>query len=487
MPKLNLAHNKLGFWFYAICLGFIGFTSFMIAQEKYWAILIPFGLWVIYLCAFSMDWMFIFITLSVPLSVLYESPNLGVSFTLPTEPILFGVMLIFWAKVLVEGKINARGIRHPITVMILLHMLWMLFTTLTSSIPLVSAKFFLSNLWYITVFYFLGIEIFKKKANINQFLWVYAIPLVIVVLYTLYRHRIEGWSQKGAGWVMEPFFINHGVYGASLALLIPFLCIISFRSPLFTNKPLIGLLSFGVFSLFVVGLIFSYTRAAWLGVAGALGFYIALQFRIRFWVLLTSVAIVTTIFLVFQTTIVMELNRNKTDSDTDFRNHLKSISNVKTDASNMERINRWACGYRMFKEKPMLGWGPGTYQFNYAPFQKPNEKTIISTNMHDAGGIHSEYLGPLIESGVIGFVLFIGMVLTMIYYGMQSYYLNSIPFNKMVSLGALLGLITYVIHGFLNNYLDLDKTASLFWAFAGLITAMNLKRNEVQADYSGKD
>ena len=35
-------------------------------------------------------------------------------------------------------------------------------------------------------------------------------------------------------------------------------------------------------------------------------------------------------------------------------------NNVSTDASNLERINRWNCAIRMYAERPFLGHGPGT-------------------------------------------------------------------------------------------------------------------------------
>ena len=83
---------------------------------------------------------------------------------------------------------------------------------------------------------------------------------------------------------------------------------------------------------------------------------------------------------------------------------MESFSNVSSDASNLERLNRWSCAWAMFQERPLWGWGPGTYQFEYAPFQTSDLRTIISTNNADLGNAHSEYLGPLAEQGVVGLV-----------------------------------------------------------------------------------
>ena len=86
----------------------------------------------------------------------------------------------------------------------------------------------------------------------------------------------------------------------------------------------------------------------------------------------------------------------------DFNERIESISNVSSDASNLERFNRWNSAIRMFQERPIQGWGPGTYAFCYAPFQDSKDLTIISTNFGDGGNAHSEYLGPLAEQGLFG-------------------------------------------------------------------------------------
>ncbi len=131
------------------------------------------------------------------------------------------------------------------------------------------------------------------------------------------------------------------------------------------------------------------------------------ELRIKFWLVLTVLTTLIAGYVVFQDNITRELERNRQDSSEDFAEHIQSMTNVSTDASNLERLNRWASAWRMFEERPLLGWGPGTYMFNYASFQKHSETTIISTNYGDAGNAHSEYVGPLCESGVLGMLSFI--------------------------------------------------------------------------------
>ena len=103
----------------------------------------------------------------------------------------------------------------------------------------------------------------------------------------------------------------------------------------------------------------------------------------------------------------MVLEKNSQDSSDSFVEHIESMSNVTTDASNLERINRWKSAIRLFQERPHLGWGPGTYQFHYAPYQNYYEKTVISTNAGDMGNAHSEYLSALSETGWPGLFIFL--------------------------------------------------------------------------------
>ena len=173
-------------------------------------------------------------------------------------------------------------------------------------------------------------------------------------------------------------------------------------------------------------------------------------------------------------TIIMELERNNQDSSDNLSEHVESISNVSTDASNMERLNRWGSAWRMFLERPVFGWGPGVYVFEYAPFQLSKDKTIITTNAGANGNAHSEYIGPLAESGILGMLSVILLIILVFYRGSLLYHKLPKGELKDVVLVTLLGFFTYVVHGLLNNYLDTDKASVPFWGFIALIIAIDI-------------
>jgi O-antigen ligase len=425
---------------------------------------------------FAMDKLLMFTFALVPLSIpLTEiSPHLDFNLALPTEPILIGILLIFIFKQLRDRNIDIRIVKHPMAYAIYFYLIWLLITSITSSIPLVSFKYFFSKLWFIIPFFFLMVVLFKKKQNIYTSFWLYIIPFIGVIVYTFINHIPYYFSQKAANFVMTPFFNDHTSYGAILAMYVPIIIgIIADKS--FTFR--LRIISFLIFIVFTVAILFSYTRAAWISLIGAIGIWIVLKLRIRLRYIFFVAATAGTLFLAYQSRIMIALESNNQDSSTNLKEHVQSISNVATDASNLERINRWNCAFRMFKEKPIFGWGPGTYQFNYAPFQFSYEKTIISTNAGDMGNAHSEYFGPLSESGIFGMLSMIIIVIMAYYIGIKNYYSLKDKKLKTLTLSVICALTTYFIHGLLNNFLDTDKASAPFWSFIAILVAIDIYHN----------
>ncbi len=437
----------------------------------FWIALLPVVLGVVFLAMFAMDLLLMLIVFCTPLAINLEGKSFGLALSMPTEPLMGGVMLLFIIKIVFEGGFDRRVLYHPVSLMIMIYLAWMLLTCFTSTMVVVSIKHFVAKLWFICPFYFLGTQLFRDFKNIRKFIWMYIIPLLIVITYTIIGHQQHGWTQKAAHVVMWPFYNDHTAYAAAIAMFLPLTIGFAFDKDSKSNIRFIS----GVVSLiFVTAMVLSYTRAAWISLAAAIAVFVIFYFRIKFSIVFITIATLLILFFTFQTQIMIKLEHNRAQSATDFNKHLQSISNISTDASNLERINRWHSAMRMFEEKPMFGWGPGTYQFKYAPFQQSREKTIISTNAGDGGNAHSEYIGPLAESGVLGMVTFILILIGVTYTTARLYSYSLDREIKLFTLSIYLGLVTYMVHGALNNFLDTDKASVPFWGFIGILVALDV-------------
>lgn len=412
----------------------------------------------------------LFAPLSVPLSVL--SPGLGFDMFLPTEPLIFGLLIVFILKIVYERGFDKQILAHPVSIAIFVNLTWIFFTSLTSTMPIVSFKFLLSRIWFVAILYFLVAKIFSDGKNLEKYIWLYSISLVIVIFYTVNRHLGYGiWNKQVANFVCNPFYKDHTSYGAALAMYIPFLLMFSFGRFVTQKEKIVSLI---VLVILFIGFVLSYTRAAWLSLIVAGGVYIIVKLKIRFKPLFIAFATVVVLLILFWNQIEMGLAQNSEQSSADFKTHISSMTNIKSDASNLERINRWSCAIRMFKDKPFFGFGPGTYMFQYAPYQLNENRTIISTNSADGGNAHSEYLGPLSESGVLGMLTFLLIIGVVIYTAVHTYMRLTDKRLKSFVLAALVSLVTYYVHGFLNNFLDTDKLSVPFWGFTAMIVAIDI-------------
>lgn len=461
------AYNTL----YKVSGAFIALNALFLYLEVYAFIAVPLALAIVGIALFRLDWLLLLIFALVPASLTVENVVGGMSLTLPTEPLLFGAMGAFLLRYFFSGDYDLKIIKHPVTISIIVSLIWTFIAVLFSRLPMVSLKFFIAKLWFIIPFFFGGVLLFKNKKNIVRATWLFAVPMMGVILYTLARQYVRGFDMHSAHWVMQPFFSDHTSYGAILAFFIPPMVTQIQKLNWHINTRILASL---VLIIFGIGTIMSYTRAAWVSLAASVGLYILIKIKIRWWIVLLGALTMVFIVIASWVPLMQKLEKNRQDSSGDFAEHVESMSNVATDASNLERLNRWNSAFRMFAESPVTGTGPGTYAFLYAPYQASADLTVISTNFGDLGNAHSEYFGPLAEQGVLGLVTWLIVIAFIYVRGITTYYRLQDPQNKAMLMGAILALTTYLTHGVLNNYLDIDKAAVPFWAFVAIIVAMDI-------------
>lgn len=485
--KLNQLYKSIPdkwirlFLFYTFSFVFVLLNAWLVLKkDTLLGVLIPVVFAILLMAVFSyksLIWIAVFFTpLSIPLEKLYY--GLPFDMALPTEPLLFGILILFLFSLSQGNRIDRQITTHPVALVIYFYLGWIAFTSVTSTLPLVSVKYLLVRIWYILIFFFLLAYLFKNQKKIEQFIWIFTLAFVPVILYTIIRHLQLGLHDNNAAhWVMDPFFNDHTSYGAVLAMFIPFLIGFSFAKWIkLPHRIWLWALLF----IFVVAEILSFSRAAWLSLIVSFGVWIIIKLKIKFKTLAITTLTLLFIVFAFQQQILLKLEQNSTDSSNNLMDHVSSMTNITTDASNLERINRWQCAIAMFIEKPVFGWGPGTYAMKYAPYQLSSQRTIISTNSGDGGNAHSEYLGALAETGLMGMLSFILLIIVVMYTAIRAYTRANDKRIKTLILSSLISLITYYIHSFLNNFLDTDKAAVPFWGFTAIIVALDIYTHEQQ-------
>ena len=105
----------------------------------------------------------------------------------------------------------------------------------------------------------------------------YAFSLAIIVLITTYKSMAVGFGEHELHWIMKPFYNDHTAYGAITA----FFAFIYLGMIFLPNiKGWQRLLYIGFATIFLVGLLFSYSRAAWISFVAAAAF-VRIETRIK--------------------------------------------------------------------------------------------------------------------------------------------------------------------------------------------------------------
>ena len=421
--------------------------------------------------------MIFFLPLSMALQNAFGIP--GVNITFPTDLLCIGLFMLALFKMAGEGRSYKALYNHPITWLLGLYLIWQLFPVVTSQIPEVSAKAYISKLWLMGGFFFVSVWMFHKPQHTVYFFWLVGIGFAISMAIIMTKYVILGKDLFGAlRFNPMPVFNDHTVFGAFTPMFIPMFLLFMLKG---NFSRTFRFFSGVILVILLAGLFFSYSRGAW----GSLVISVAIMFAVmmRRWIqrLLIPITAVVLIGGYFGSGFIGGGGASKDAvSRKDFSQHIRSISNFSTDHSNTERINRWKSAIDMAKDRPIFGFGLGTYQFLYGDYQLAKYRTPVSTNHGDNGTAHNEFLLALCEAGFPSMIFMILIFFYPIYRGIRGYLETEEGNIQLIYLGVTFGLITYLFHALVNNFLDQDKIGGAFYAFLAIIVALDLYRKRQQ-------
>ncbi len=344
-----------------------------------------------------------------------------------------------------------------------------LLTTLFSTMHPVSVKFTLVNTTYILVFFIWQKYLFEHHAGFfHGLIKLYSISFAVVLIYAIIRLGNYGWNPVTVKGIFTPFYKDNTIFGATAAILAAYWSGYSFVRQLPTTR----ILSVIAGTIFLLATILSSSRAAILSIMFFLLVFILLLAQVKLKYIVIAACLTLIPAIAFRQKVVELLREDRYLSHnpgSTYFEQLKSSGNISSDISNMERLNRWAAGLGMFADKPLTGFGPGTYQFTYIPFQKDKFKNNLTVKdpwhipVNSGGTAHSEYILALSEMGVFGItalLIFIGRLWAVGFTNIRN---NQRRLIIIIAFGAL---STFFFHAFFNNFLNTAKFAFLFWSLA---------------------
>jgi O-antigen ligase len=136
---------------------------------------------------------------------------------------------------------------------------------------------------------------------------------------------------------------------------------------------------------------------------------------------------------------------------------------IHSDESNADRVRITLDTLRLWRERPVLGWGLGTFESVY-----PHVRSF-ATEL-DIDFAHNDYAQFLAETGLIGFACVLSFVVILLHHGAVRTRNWDVEWAPALSLGALLGCCGMLAHSLVDFNLQITANAAFFYFFVGIAT-----------------
>ncbi|MDR0941633.1 MAG: hypothetical protein LBM68_05355, partial [Bacteroidales bacterium] len=193
--------KRLYICLFALATLFISANMFALYNDSWLLSIASLALFLLFFALFNLDTLLIivmfFVPLSVEFSVFYPQPPINMN--LPTEPMLFLAMCIFFVKLLTERRFDKEVLKHPVSIAIYAYLGWLLFSCILSVDVIVSFKALLMRMWFIVCFYFLMTQLIAAdKKNITRCILAYSMGMIFTIVYTTYNHALADFSHQSS-------------------------------------------------------------------------------------------------------------------------------------------------------------------------------------------------------------------------------------------------------------------------------------------------
>ena len=420
-------------------------------------------------------WIFLF---TIPASIQINFAGDTMSITLPDQPLMWSFLLVFimmWASN--PNVIPKWWWRDPLVLIVTLQFLWTIVAVVCSKMLFFSLKFLLAKTWLLVCFFILPIWIFQEKKDFIKGFMLLLVPMLITVLVILVHHALLGFRFDMVQKSMSGLYYNHVDYSTVISMFFPLLLI---AVPLTKGRHIFirgGLIL--IIMIFITGIAFSYARAAVIGVVFAIVIGITMRMRLANFVMpaFYGLIILLMCYMVQNNKYIdFRPDYNNTYMHKNFTDHVISTFRGK-DMSSMERLYRWIAAIRMSKDRPLTGYGPRAFYYNYKPYAVTSFRTYVSRNPEQST-THNYFLYMLVEQGWPAMILYAILMVVIFAKAQKIYHRFKDRFYRHVTIGLAMTIAVGFINNFFSELIETHKVAALFFIPLVLLIILDRKSRE---------
>ena len=344
-----------------------------------------------------------------------------------------------------------RFYRTPIDLPIFFFIISLLISYCISVYPYASRIIIYKGLTAIALFFYI-INTQRSHQKIDRLLWVIVIlgALYAVMGLTLIDGDILGFkifSQKRYN--ISLFYVNHNHFAGYLELVF---CLALGLAT--ANRGGKRIVLFGMIILIAAALLFTLSRGGIIGAAGGLAFFM---------ITLASMQRQKKGYLIFLTVLSLGLIIIAWFGLNPVLDRLSTLEDIS--AAGKIRMQVWRDTLGMIHDRPLFGWGPGTFSVAFPAYQTEgfNQKLVNYA--------HNDYLELAADTGLLGLAAFLSGLLLLYISCLRKLTRptgRSGTYRQNIGVGALAACFSILIHSVTDCNLQVLANLILFATAASI-------------------
>lgn len=389
--------------------------------------------------------------------------------TLGFDALCFGLL----TYKIIKRILHSRRIPYsPITIPLLLFMGFALLTILNPHLSSLNQGFlgwrFLASGM---AFHFLGFYAFDDVQRMRRFFVFFWSIAGIVALYGVVQ-LVRGYTAVELAWIdnlsATMQIAGTGRYrlmatmGGAVDLgLFMALSLTSLVGYMILNRR-ITIIKTILFGLILVAIVFTYVRAAWAAVFVGVLYLLLVQLwhKKRLRPLFPILAVLLLIIAIFLPLAASNIASNFENPA--LQERVASLSNPLSDASMLDRFQRWSDIWLLVQKYPL---GIGVGMTGATALRYPETVGLANVTMDNS------YLKVLIETGWFGLGLFILLLLTILVKGNYLYKKLNKRF-RVDALPLLACFVAFIVILVFGEYIEINPGRTIIWVFTGFLFSL---------------
>ncbi len=252
------------------------------------------------------------------------------------------------------------------------------------------------------------------------------------------------------------------------------------RIPVIIHFILVSILSFIAIRQFLDAVAINKTGLAWLWIFAGLGLVIAGQALYSFserkglpqWIAAHKKIVIALVLILVVSGCVGAGVYINSHSDT-----VKNMAEEIRLRNATERMYFFQDAMKMFKERPIIGWGGGGWQEAYRAYQ---------SYFYNSNQVHGHYFQVMVEAGILGILIMIGIWVSFLYAAHRLYH-GTKDTTRLLVLTITMAAVLIGLHAVIDFDLSLSALALVLWTIFGFVRGIGVySSNSIVEEKKGK-